>query len=373
MNSTRSTLIGTAVAIALFGDNSPALAAEDPTLEEVVVTGIRFSLEKSLDVKRASTSVVEVVTAEDIQKMPDKNIADSLSRVTGVTISSAGANEGGFDENDRVSLRGTNPSLTQTLLNGHNVASGDWFVLNQVGQVDRSVSYTLLPADLVSQVVVHKSSQASLVEGGVAGSVNIVTRSPLEMPEQMNFGASVGAVYSDLASENDPQLSALFSWRNDASTMGVLLQAFSEKRHLRRDGVELLGYETIAPGSAIATSNPDLAGVAYPALIGAALFEQERERTGGLADFQFRPSDDLQFNLEFFTSDLDAANYNRNYLLWNSHVLAGGAGQAPDPGYVVTNGTLTKAKFSPVPGTFYGIYDQISRPDESASSDYVRS
>ena len=66
--------------------------------------------------------------------MPDKNVADSLARVPGVTTSSAGANEGGFDENDRVSMRGTNPSLTQTLINGHNVASGDWFVLNQVGR-----------------------------------------------------------------------------------------------------------------------------------------------------------------------------------------------------------------------------------------------
>ena len=61
------------------------------------------------------------------------------------------------------------------------------------------------------------------------------------------------------------------------------MQAFSEERHLRRDGVEMLGYGTIAPGSAIAISNPDLSGVAYPVLIGAALFEQQRERTGGLS------------------------------------------------------------------------------------------
>ncbi len=381
MNRTRSTLIGTAVAIALFGDNDPARAAEEQDaspatkpagamLEEVVVSGIRFSIEKSLDAKRQATSVVEVVTAEDIGKMPDKNVADSLARVPGVTISSASANEGGFDENDRVSMRGTNPSLTQTLLNGHNVAAGDWFVLNQVQQVGRSVSYTLLPSELVSQVVVRKSSQASLVEGGVAGSVDIITRKPLDFTEQMTLSASLGSVYSELPSETDPQLSALFSWKNDASTFGVLLQAFSEERHLRRDGVELLGYETIAPGSAVATANPDLSGVQYPALIGAALFEQKRERTGGLVDFQFRPSDNLSLDAQFFTSDLDAKNYNRNYLMWNTHFIAGGAGQSPDPGYVVSNGTLTQASFSPVPGTFYGVYDQISRPDEKATSNY---
>ena len=71
-------------------------------------------------------------------------------------------------------------------------------------------------------------------------------------------------VYAELPDETDPQFSGLFNWKNDDNTFGVMLQGFSEERHLRRDGVELLGYETIAPGSAIATSNPDLAGVAYP-------------------------------------------------------------------------------------------------------------
>src|SRR6478672_1050037 len=164
--------VKSALGIALMGPpalllaQTPVATEATTSLEEVVVTGIRQSVEKSLDVKRAATNVTEVVTAEDIGKMPDKNVADSLSRVPGVTISSASANEGGFDENDRVSMRGTNPSLTQTLINGHGVAAGDWFVLNQVQQVGRSVSYTLLPSELVNQVVVHKSSQASLVEGG---------------------------------------------------------------------------------------------------------------------------------------------------------------------------------------------------------------
>src|SRR4029077_17624669 len=177
MRIARSTLIGTAVAMALFGRESAVQAQQasgDQTaskpndLQEVVVTGIRASLEESLTVKKQSTNVVEVITAEDIGKMPDKNVADSLKRVPGVTVSSAGANEGGFDENDRVSIRGTGPSLTQTLIDGHNVASGDWFVLDQTGTVGRSVSYTLLPSELVSRVIVNKSSSAELVEGGVA-------------------------------------------------------------------------------------------------------------------------------------------------------------------------------------------------------------
>jgi iron complex outermembrane receptor protein len=367
MNSTRSTLIGTAVAIALFGQNEVVRAQE---LEEVLVTGIRFSNQKSLDTKREASSVVEVVTAEDILKMPDKNVADSLSRLPGVTVSSASANEGGFDENDRISMRGTNPSLTQTLINGHNVAAGDWFVLNQVQQVGRSVSYTLLPSELVNQVVVHKSSQASLVEGGVAGSVDILTRKPLSFPDQFTLTASAGGVWAEQPDEIDPQLSALLNWKNDAGTLGIMVQAFSEERHLRRDGVELLGYGTIAEGSAIATSNPDLAGVAYPVLIGAALFEQQRERIGGLIDIEMRPSEELTLDLQYFMSDLEATNYNRNFLFWTNNLLQGGAGQAPNPGYVVRNGTLVEASWSGPNTPSAGVYDQISRPDSKATSNF---
>jgi iron complex outermembrane recepter protein len=360
-----------------------AQASGDSAIEEVVVTGIRASVEQSIEVKRNASSVQEVVSAEDIGKMPDKNVADSLTRVPGVTTSSASANEGGFDENDRVSMRGTNPSLTQTLINGHGVAAGDWFVLNQVQQVGRSVSYTLLPSELVSQIVVHKSSEASLVEGGVAGSVDIITRKPLDFTKPLTVQGTVGAVYAEKPDKTDGQYSVLGNWKNDASTFGVLAQGFLEKRHLRRDGVEVLGYETIKPGSPLATTNPDLAGVQYPASIGAAFFTQERERKGGLIDFQVKPTEDLSIDLTGFYSKLDAANYNRNYLSWMTHFIAQGGEfpsaknptgtptQAPLPGYVVRNNTLVSANFAPQPGILYGVYDQISRPDESATSQFV--
>lgn len=369
--------------MALFGRNSsaadalPTPSSGGDDLEEIVVTGIRASVQQSLEAKREALGLEEVVSAEDIGKMPDKNVADSLTRVPGVTTSSASANEGGFDENDRVSMRGTNPSLTQTLVNGHGIAAGDWFVLNQVQQVGRSVSYTLLPSELVDKVVVHKSSQASLVEGGVAGSIDIITRKPLDFSKPLTLQASAGAVYADLPSKTDPQFSALGNWKNDAGNFGVMVQGFYEARHLRRDGVELLGYEKFAAvkpdgtPTPIALSNPDLVGVAYPALIGAALFDQKRERKGGLVDVEFKPTDDLTLDLSGFYSKLDASNYNRNYLEWLTHFVNQGNGQAPDPGYVVTNGTLTKANFSPVPGTLYGVYDQISRPDESATAGFV--
>jgi iron complex outermembrane receptor protein len=403
MRIARSTLIGTAVAVALFGREAVVQAqtsgdqtSSSQNLQEVVITGIRASLEHSLEQKRAADSVQDVITSEDVGKMPDKNIADSLKRVPGVTISSAGATEGGFDENDRVSMRGTGPSLTQTLINGHNVSSGDWFVLNQTSTVGRSVSYTLLPSELVSRVVVHKSSEAQLVEGGVAGSVDIITRKPLDFRNPFGFEASAGAVYADLPSKTDPQLSALVNWKNADSNFGVMVQGFYEKRHLRRDGVELLGYDTIsstswlvtgkadpANGVAAGTPHPDLAGVQYPTDIGAAFFEQERKRTGGFIDAQFKPTDDVNLDLSGFYSKLDGPNYNRNYLLWNTHYInSGNVLHTPNPtpdqypavpsaGYVIANNTLVVANFAPLANRAFGIYDQISRPNESATSSFV--
>ncbi len=343
--------------------------------QQVIVTGVRASMQQSLNQKRNAETHLEVITAEDIGKMPDKNVADSLQRISGVTTSSASGNEGGFDENDRVSMRGTNPSLTQTLINGHNMAAGDWFVLNQSGAgVGRSISYTLLPSELVGRIEVNKTSQASLVEGGVAGSVNVITRKPLEFKNQLTAEATMGMVYADLPRKSDPQMSGLLNWRNDDKTFGVMVQAFSEKRSLRRDGQEILGYEQIGAGSKMAGTNPDLAGAYYPVLMGSALFEQTRTRTGGLISMQFKPSKEFDIVLNGFTSTLDAANYNRNYMMWGTHFINKGDGQTPDAGYTVTtnNGvkTLTAATFKPVAGTTYGVYDQISRPDSGSEVNF---
>ncbi|MFC5571215.1 TonB-dependent receptor [Lysobacter yangpyeongensis] len=340
------------------------------TLDTVVVKGIRGAVQQSLESKREENSRVEVITSEDIGKMPDKNVADSLSRVPGVNISAASANEGAFDENDRVSMRGTSPSFTQTLIDGHNIGSGDWFVLNQTGTVGRSVSYSLLPSELVDKVVVHKSSEARLVEGGAVGSVDIVTRNPLNFDTGFSIFGSVGAVYADLPDKWDPQVSVLGNYKNADGSFGITVQAFSEERHLRRDGQEILGYEQIAPGSAIATSNPDLAGVFYPSLMGSALFEQERKRTGGMVSVQWKPTDALELEANYFRSDMKADNYNRNYMLWGARILGQGNGQAPDAGYVVRDNTLVQANFSADPTRQYGIYDQISRPGAKSNTEF---
>jgi iron complex outermembrane receptor protein len=351
------------------GRSTQADKAKAKELATVTVTGIRESVEKALDIKRDANSNMEVVTAEDVGKLPAHNVADTLQRLPGVNISSSSADEGGFDEADRVSLRGTSPSLTQTLINGHGVGSADWFVLSQGNNVGRSVSYTLLPSELVSRVEVHKSSEARFQDGGTTGNVNIITRKPLDFDKQYSGNLSVGGVYADEPQKTDPQFSGLFNYKNDDGTFGVLVQAFKQKRHLRREAQEIPGgFAVIDPNSALAQSHPDLAGVSVPGLLGATLFEQERDRKGGLVEVQFQPTKDLTLGVSGFYSKMDANNYNRNFMLWGGNF---GTSQAPEPGYTVQNGVLTNATYAGVPGTNYIVYDMIYREASSKTQYYT--
>jgi iron complex outermembrane receptor protein len=350
-------------------------AAQQAEPEVVIVTGIRASLQQSLAAKRNAAANVEVITAEDVGKMPDKNVADSLQRLPGVNISSSAAGSGGFDENDRVSLRGTAPSLTQTTINGHSVSSGDWFVLDQVGgAVGRTTSYSLLPSEIVGQVIVRKAATADMVEGGAAGSIDVITRRPLDFKQPLTLEGTVQAVYSTLAEKTDPQFSGLVNWKNDTNTFGVMLQGFSEKRSLRRDGQELLQYTQIGANSALAQARPDLANVWYPRLIGSSLFTQERHRKGGLVAAQVKPSRDFSLEATYFNSKLEASNYNRNYMTdMNANGTIGG-NVIPDS-YTVRNGTLTSVSYSNK-GTAanplrYGIVDDIVREGAYAKSEFL--
>ena len=376
----KQTPISQAVFIALLSATGAAMAQQAPAnqqLDTVTVTGIRASQEKSLSVKRNADAHIDVISAEDIGKMPDKNVADSLARVPGVTIlNSPAGGSGGFDERDRVGLRGTNPSLTQTLLDGHGIANGDWFVLDQTGAgVGRSVSYSLLPSELVSRVEVRKSAEASLVEGGTAGSVNIITRKPLEFSQALTFEAGLGAVYASLPKKTDPQISALLNWKNDSKTFGVLVQAFSEKRHLRRDGVETLGFInqlSAANAPALVAAHPELAGVYTPDLIGSAFFTQERERKGGLVRAEFKPTKDVDITLTGFSSKMDADNYNRNYMIAPRAGLINGATISNYSIATDSKGvrTLTNATFNWATPSTAGYFDMISRK-ASAESGYL--
>jgi iron complex outermembrane recepter protein len=316
-------------------------ATETQEVEGIVVTGLRRSLQQAIDIKRQADSIVDVVSAADIGKLPDKNIADSLQRVPGVNTVSAASGEGGFDENDRVSIRGTNPSLTQTLVDGHSIANGDWFILDQFQTVGRSVSYTLLPSEIVKNVVVYKSQQADLVEGGVSGSIDIVTRKPLDFTKAFTFEAQAQGEYSDLPGTWQPNLNALLAWKSPDGQFGLLAQGFYEKRDIRRDGVEVLGYAAVSKTDATGNALPNLVGVQYPTLIGASLFQQTREREGGSLTAQWRPSSQFEVSVTGFYSQLKADNTNSNFLAWTSKEIANNVPTA----YTVRNNTLVNASF----------------------------
>ncbi|WP_229519414.1 TonB-dependent receptor [Massilia rhizosphaerae] len=361
------TAIASAVTVLVMGIATEARAQDAVQAPQtVIVTGVRAALEQSLRQKRNADAVVEVVTAEDIGKMPDKNVADAIQRLPGVNTQSSAGGEGGFGENDRVSLRGTSPSLQQTLFNGHAISTGDWFVLNQYGgNVGRSSSFSLLPSELVGSVVVQKSATADLVEGGVSGAIDVITRRPLDFRQPLTVEASVQANYNDLAKKTEPQVSALVSWKNPAHNFGVLLQAFSEKQSVRRDGQEILGYTPISATSAAAVADPLLSGVKVPTFIGAALFEQKKKREGGAFDIEAKPSRDVGVDLNGFYSKLKAPHQNTNWLAAPANSINSANLVPQNP--VVRNGTLVGATFS----SNSGEVDNIYRPDAGGESWYI--
>jgi iron complex outermembrane receptor protein len=278
---------------------------QTPVTEEITVVGIADSLREAVKVKHEATAIVDAVAAKDVNKLPDKNLAEAVQRVPGVVINRE------FGEGERVSLRGVAPNLVHTTVNGHNVAVADWFVLEQLAAT-RSFNYLLLPSELIGLLTVYKSPTAELDEGGIGGTIDVKTRKPLDL-KPFAFSGSLQGAYTDKSGSTDPNVSALASWKNPAENVGVLLSAVFDKRDIRRDGVEVLGY---FPQTGT--------GLLVPALIGSALFQQERERRAFNAEVQFRPAPHFELNLNGFWSRFGADNINQNYLAWGSNALGGG-------------------------------------------------
>lgn len=363
-----------AAAPALADTATTTDASSASTVSELVVTGIRESLQRAIEIKRASVDQVDAISASDIGKLPDKNVADALQRIAGVNTESAASGEGGFDENDRVSIRGTSPSLTQVMVDGHAIATGDWFILDQFATVGRSVSFTLLPAEMVSSTVVYKTQDASLLEGGVAGDVDIITPSAIDLGKNghpLFFEGSVEAAYNSNSGQTKPQVNGTVAWANADDTFGVSLQGFYEDRSIERFGQETLGYTTISAADPLGAAHPNLIGVQAPSLIGSTLFQQEKVREGGHIDVDWRPSDRVELNLDGFYSNLKASNVNDNYMYWGSNEVANNLPTS----FTVANNTLTSAVW-PLRnggGTIVDgiVVDNIVRPGASAYTSYV--
>lgn len=220
------TIVGGVVLInPVYAQNPPA-----PELEEIVVTAIRSSMGQSMAIKRDSIGVVEAITAEDIGRFPNTNLAESLQRIPGVAIDRQNG-EGG-----QVTVRGFGPAFNLVTLNGRTVPTAEVNVWgnrdNYSGAQGRSFDFSNLAAEAVSSIEVFKTGQAILPSGGIGATLNVNTRRPFDDP---GMQATVGlkGVFDTSVEEGDevtPEISGLFSWTNDDETLGIgVFGAYAER------------------------------------------------------------------------------------------------------------------------------------------------
>ncbi len=220
-----------------------AYAADEGDIEEIVVTGIKSSIEEALEIKRQNVNFVDAVTAEDVGKLPDRNVAEALQRVPGVTIQ----RERG--EGDFVSIRGLGPEFVRGTVNGRTIVSGtESFnsVRNgaEANTTGRETNFDLLPSEIIDTLEVYKTTSAEHAEGGIGGVVNIKTARPMDLGHLV-----VGVVRgqrSDFREETDPSLSGLFSWTDD-DTFGILGSISYSERSIREDIANAFGYYNFGP------------------------------------------------------------------------------------------------------------------------------
>jgi len=282
----KKAVLASSIAMILAGVSSQTIAAEEAAseintddVEVIQVTGIRGSLKASLNAKRFSNAVMDAVSSEDIGKFPDGDVGESLARIPGVAVNRQ------FGQGSQVSIRGASAQLTRTLLNGHSVASTGWY---DQQDIDRSFNYSMLPSELVGGIEVYKSSQADIVEGGVGGTVIVNTRKPFDLEANTLF-ASVKGDYGTVSEEVDPEISALYSWKNKQENFGVLIAGSVSEKDYQRNGIEsLVGWGDIVPST----------------------FQQMRNRTSLNLAVQYAPTDELEFGVTVTTLELEADNLN---------------------------------------------------------------
>lgn len=301
-------------AFAIASTSSMAMA-QNPVIEEVVVTGIRGALRDAIGAKRGAATVMDAISSEDIGKFPDKNIAESLQRVPGVSI-----NRGFSGEGNEVSIRGVNPELTSVLLNGQYVASTGWF--SQAAN-KRSFNMDLMPSEMVDRIEVYKSPVATLDEGGVGGSVVVHTRKPLDLDPLTVFLSSEANQVDIDTDETGSGFTGMMSWKNEADNFGILGLISTTETIGRAHKAENYWEESWS-GSGISE------------------FHQDRERDTYDLTLQFAPTDELDFSMHYFNAEQNAENTNQNFLVIN----AGDRGiqwlPGTESGRVAANGLSTQ-------------------------------
>ncbi len=287
-----------AVAVALSGGNASAQDNSSDMVEEIVVTGIRGSLQRALDVKENAGGVVDAISAEDLGKFPDQNVAESLQRITGVAITRSRGGEG-----ELVTVRGLGQAFNAVTYNDRLIATEN---------AGREFSFDVIASELISAAQVYKTPTASQGDGSVGGRVNVVSARPLDNPG-FRVAGTLSAINDDLSGETEPKYSALISntWGDDR--FGILGSFTYSKRDLRSDVIESIGFNS--GGNTPIDANGDIddpndavpsAGVARLSSFAASVSTQERERTGGTLAFQFAPDDASTLTLDALYTRLEA-------------------------------------------------------------------
>jgi TonB-dependent receptor len=295
----------------------PADAPADPKQPQVVVTGYRYAIEKSLDQKRNANAIVDIVTAEDIGKFPDKNVADALQRVPGVIIDRSGG------EGKNVSVRGLSSELTLTQLNGNYVATAE-----SNGDPTRSFNYMLMPSNMLSSAELFKTPEARIDEGGIGGTVILHTRRPLDVKSGTGFVSAEGT-WADTSKKTDGQFSGQYAWHDEDNRFGVLVGYTQQKRTTRTMGAstenwQWYGDDYDAHPATDVHGKPskmdsywwgqsgfyDQGGKYYtnfmmPTSVNFDVKTEDRERKGGQLTLQLKPVRNLTLTGNYFRFDLD--------------------------------------------------------------------
>ncbi|QZH75702.1 MAG: TonB-dependent receptor [Erythrobacter sp.] len=297
-------------------------AAEEPD-NSIVVTGVRASLDRAIDLKRNSSGVVDGISAEDIGRFPDTNLAESLQRITGVSIDRVNG------EGSRVTVRGFGPGFNLVTLNGRTLPTASIASVGQdqngdfVSGTTRSFDFANLASEGVSRLEVYKTARAGIPGGGIGAAINIVTRRPLDAAAGLSGSIGVKAAYDEADTYDldriTPEVSGLLNWSNEAGTFGIGLFGSFQRRNNSAvsesaNDWNILTYGDFASSTTFrradgntvvqnAPSDPDTL-IAIPNDTRYHYSEFSRERINGQLTLQFAPSDRLEI-----TAD---ATYYRN-------------------------------------------------------------
>jgi len=286
---------------AMADDGSKAKKAEKAT-EVIEVRGIRGALGRSMDVKRSAGGVVDSVSAEDIGKFPDTNLAESLQRITGVSIDRSGG------EGQLITVRGFGPQFNTVLVNGRQIASE-----NQ----SRAFSFDTISSDLVKSLDVYKTSTATLQSGGIGSTVNVTTARPFAI-KGFKAAGSLKGLHDGNSGKTTPEFSGLVSNTFDDGKYGALFSLSYQKRNTRLNQAQMDGWlENVGIVNPQTKSGQAYTGNVFsPRNYDQKVTFEQRTRTNANLVLQYAPSDNLTLTADALYSAFDVKTHATSYGHW---------------------------------------------------------